>query len=279
MTTRRAASAPPSADPEPGDDAAGGVADDVDASAPVRASAAVTAASRASAGGCRSPVPSPGSVDHGGVPAGGGQPLGERTAASRCRRRSPGTSSTGPGPLLGDRPAAGRRGARTAATTRSSAADGDDHERDQEPGRRRRRAGARPASTPLLSLLSPARHRWWTGAGREAAVLSRDEYLAAWSRWHGGTDTDSPLVRGWLTLAYTLARPLAGLPPLVATALGLLVAAAAVAAGRRRRGLADRRRAAGRAVRACWTPSTARWRSAPAAPRGGGSSSTPSSTG
>ena len=35
-------------------------------------------------------------------------------------------------------------------------------------------------------------------------------------------------MRGWLSLAYTLALPLAGLPPLVATALGLLVAAAAV---------------------------------------------------
>jgi phosphatidylglycerophosphate synthase len=61
-------------------------------------------------------------------------------------------------------------------------------------------------------------------------VLSREEYLAAWARWHGGTDpAASPLVRGWLTLAYTLARPLAGLPPLVATVLGLLVAAAAAA--------------------------------------------------
>jgi phosphatidylglycerophosphate synthase len=59
-------------------------------------------------------------------------------------------------------------------------------------------------------------------------VLSRDEYLAAWSRWHGDTPTDSALVRGWLTVAWTLARPLAGLPPLAATALGLLVAAAAV---------------------------------------------------
>jgi CDP-diacylglycerol--glycerol-3-phosphate 3-phosphatidyltransferase len=59
-------------------------------------------------------------------------------------------------------------------------------------------------------------------------VLSREDYLAAWSRWHGGTGTDSPLVRGWLSLAYALARPLAGLPPVVATALGLLAAAAAV---------------------------------------------------
>jgi phosphatidylglycerophosphate synthase len=61
-------------------------------------------------------------------------------------------------------------------------------------------------------------------------VLSRDEYLAAWSRWHGGTPTDRPLVRGWLTAAWTLARLLAGLPPLAATALGLLAATAAVGA-------------------------------------------------
>ena len=60
-------------------------------------------------------------------------------------------------------------------------------------------------------------------------MLSRDEYLAAWSRWHGGTDpADSRLVHGWLTLAYTLAVPLARLSPLVATAAGLAVAGAAI---------------------------------------------------
>jgi phosphatidylglycerophosphate synthase len=59
-------------------------------------------------------------------------------------------------------------------------------------------------------------------------VLNRDEYLAAWSRWHGNTPTDRPLVRGWLTAAWFLARPLAGWPPLAATAAGLLVAGAAV---------------------------------------------------
>jgi phosphatidylglycerophosphate synthase len=58
--------------------------------------------------------------------------------------------------------------------------------------------------------------------------MSRDEYLAAWSRWHGGTDpAASRLVHGWLSLAYALARPIAGLPPVLATAFGLLVAAAA----------------------------------------------------
>jgi phosphatidylglycerophosphate synthase len=59
-------------------------------------------------------------------------------------------------------------------------------------------------------------------------VLSREEYLAAWSRWHGGAGTESVLVRGWLSAAWTLARPLAGMPPVLATALGLLVAVAAV---------------------------------------------------
>ena len=59
-------------------------------------------------------------------------------------------------------------------------------------------------------------------------MLSRDEYLAAWSRWHGGAGTPSPLERGGLSQAYALARPVAGLPPLAATGLGLLVAAAAV---------------------------------------------------
>jgi CDP-diacylglycerol--glycerol-3-phosphate 3-phosphatidyltransferase len=60
-------------------------------------------------------------------------------------------------------------------------------------------------------------------------VLSREEYLAEWSRWHGGTDPSaSRLVHGWLSLAYRLARAVAWLPPLAATALGLLVALAAI---------------------------------------------------
>jgi phosphatidylglycerophosphate synthase len=59
-------------------------------------------------------------------------------------------------------------------------------------------------------------------------MLSRDEYLAAWSRWHGGTGTETRLVRGWLSIAYTLARPMAGLPPVVVTGLGLAVAGLAV---------------------------------------------------
>jgi CDP-diacylglycerol--glycerol-3-phosphate 3-phosphatidyltransferase len=59
-------------------------------------------------------------------------------------------------------------------------------------------------------------------------VLSREEYLAAWSRWHGDVDpAASALVRGWLSTAYLLARALSWLPPLAATALGLLAAAGA----------------------------------------------------
>ncbi len=60
-------------------------------------------------------------------------------------------------------------------------------------------------------------------------MLSRDEYLAEWSRWHGGTDpAASRLVHGWLTLAYTLARAVSWLPPLGATLLGLAVALSAI---------------------------------------------------
>ena len=60
-------------------------------------------------------------------------------------------------------------------------------------------------------------------------MLSREEYLAEWSRWHGGTDpAASRLVHGWLSLAYALARSVAWLPPVAATALGLLVALAAI---------------------------------------------------
>ncbi len=60
-------------------------------------------------------------------------------------------------------------------------------------------------------------------------MLSRDEYLAEWSRWHGGTDPSaSRLVHGWLSLAYALARTLSWLPPLGATLLGLAVALSAI---------------------------------------------------
>ncbi|SFK60790.1 CDP-alcohol phosphatidyltransferase family protein [Geodermatophilus ruber] len=60
-------------------------------------------------------------------------------------------------------------------------------------------------------------------------MLSREEYLRAWSSWHGGTDPEgNRLVRGWLSASYSLARSLAFLPPLAATASGLAVAAAAV---------------------------------------------------
>lgn len=56
-------------------------------------------------------------------------------------------------------------------------------------------------------------------------VLTRDEYLAAWSRLHGGYDpaTGSVWVRGWLLTAYAVARPFAarGVAPDAVTLAGL----------------------------------------------------------
>jgi phosphatidylglycerophosphate synthase len=59
-------------------------------------------------------------------------------------------------------------------------------------------------------------------------VLSREDYLAAWSRWHGGAATDRGLVRVWLTAVHGLARPIARVPPVMVTVLGLGVACGAV---------------------------------------------------
>ena len=60
-------------------------------------------------------------------------------------------------------------------------------------------------------------------------MLSREEYLAAWSRWHGGVDPgQNAMVGRWLTLVYAAARPLAGVPPLLVTGAGLLASAVAV---------------------------------------------------
>jgi CDP-diacylglycerol--glycerol-3-phosphate 3-phosphatidyltransferase len=58
--------------------------------------------------------------------------------------------------------------------------------------------------------------------------MDRREYLARWSRLHGGASTGG-LVGWWLGIAHTLARPVvrAGLGPWPVTAAGVLVAAAA----------------------------------------------------
>ena len=209
------------------------------------------------------------------VAAGGGQHVGQRLHRSGPAAVA-GHQQHGAGPVLRDRP--GRRSRRRPR-----------HEpRDEEPAATatsarsarttRRRAGERPASTPLLSLLSAGAPLCCGIPGTEEALLSRDEYLAAWSRWHGGAGTASPLVRGWLSLAYALARPVAGLPPLAATALGLLVAAAAVCP-QPPAGSGSSWRASWSGSPACWTPSTVHSPSPPAAHPGGGSSWTPSSTG
>ena len=109
-------------------------------------------------------------------------------------------------------------------------------------------------------------------------MLNREEYLAAWSRWHGGAATDRGLVRAWLTAVHALARPIAGVPPILVTALGLVVAAAAVVPAAAGGGwLVVAGVLVGRP--GCWTPSTAPWRSARAGRRGAGSCSIPPSTG
>jgi CDP-diacylglycerol--glycerol-3-phosphate 3-phosphatidyltransferase len=58
-------------------------------------------------------------------------------------------------------------------------------------------------------------------------VPTRDEYFDRWSTLHGGYDPrSSRLTGGWLTFAYAVARPLAGLrvSPDLLTLFGLLVA-------------------------------------------------------
>ena len=60
-----------------------------------------------------------------------------------------------------------------------------------------------------------------------SAPLTWDEYSAEWSALHGGYDPSrtSPVVRGWLRLAYTGGRFLGGLGvgPTAVTAAGLLI--------------------------------------------------------
>lgn len=62
-------------------------------------------------------------------------------------------------------------------------------------------------------------------------VLGREEYFERWSQLHGGYDPRSSRLTGaWLTVAYTLARPLAvlRLPPDLVTITGGLVSILAV---------------------------------------------------
>lgn len=62
--------------------------------------------------------------------------------------------------------------------------------------------------------------------------MDREAYFDGWSVLHGGHDPrENPLVRGWLTAAYAVARPFARarVPPDLVTLGGLLVAAAAPA--------------------------------------------------
>jgi CDP-diacylglycerol--glycerol-3-phosphate 3-phosphatidyltransferase len=67
-----------------------------------------------------------------------------------------------------------------------------------------------------------------------AGLADRETYFDRWAELHGGYDPRSNvLVRGWLIVAYAVARPLAhaGVAPDAVTVLGVLVSALAVAAG------------------------------------------------
>ncbi|MGU3433961.1 CDP-alcohol phosphatidyltransferase family protein [Actinomycetes bacterium M1A6_2h] len=61
--------------------------------------------------------------------------------------------------------------------------------------------------------------------------MKRAEYLARWSALHGDADVAQPLVRGWLSVMFTVASPLARLrvSPTAVTAFGVAVAVGAVA--------------------------------------------------
>ena len=62
-------------------------------------------------------------------------------------------------------------------------------------------------------------------------ALSREEYFRRWSELHEGIDPAGVrFVRGWLSIAYAVARPLAAarVPPIVVTVAGLLAAIATV---------------------------------------------------
>jgi phosphatidylglycerophosphate synthase len=68
-------------------------------------------------------------------------------------------------------------------------------------------------------------------AALRSAVPGRERYLAAWSATHGGVDTTrAGFVRGWLSVVYVAARPVArlGVPPSVITLIGVLAAFAVV---------------------------------------------------
>jgi CDP-diacylglycerol--glycerol-3-phosphate 3-phosphatidyltransferase len=140
-------------------------------------------------------VPFPGDVDHRGVPPVGGEPVGQRLQR-RGRAAVAGHEQHRSGPALGQPARRPRRptGGRPAAPSRPRGRRrprGQDGRRPGGGGRGRDRRAPHHCPRPP-SLVDCER-----GAG---AVLSREEYLAAWSTWHGGADpAASRLVHGWLS--------------------------------------------------------------------------------
>src|SRR4051794_24797925 len=208
--------------PQPGDDAAGRVADDVDAARTGAPQRVIDRGAQHVGGRVEVAGALAGHLHHGGVATLGAEPFGQ------CQQGGGGAAVPGH-QEDGARRVVLRRGRRRGAAGDPGDDDGDRHRggRHQQEGQQGEHeatagggeAGEHPTTVPRRG---PPR-------GGLLPVLSRDEYLVAWSRWHGDADpAASRLVHGWLTLAYTLAVPLARVPPLAATALGLVVAGAAV---------------------------------------------------
>lgn len=68
-------------------------------------------------------------------------------------------------------------------------------------------------------------------SGDRVRPTTREGYLDQWRVLHGGYDPrTNPLVRGWLSMGYAVARPAArrGVAPAALTALGVLLAAGAL---------------------------------------------------
>src|SRR4051794_33995378 len=128
---------------------------------PVRCRASDTAAPSASAEARRSPVPSPGSTTS--VTS---LPAAVSASARDCREPVPppypGTSRTGPGRLWDTGPSTGEDGRPIRKVARTAAVAATTTSRARTT---RRRAGARPASTLPLSLLSPPAP-WFGGLRR-----------------------------------------------------------------------------------------------------------------
>ena len=198
---------PPSADPQPRDHPAGRVAHDVDA---VRAGARqrrVHGLAQRVGGVAQVAGAVAGQPDDGGVPARRGQHVGQRLHRARpaavARHEQHRT-----GPVLRDRLAPRRR--RPRHEHHRQARRGHDDQRQDGEDEAPAGGGETRRALPYCPCCPPARRCAGIGRG-SGPVLSREEYLAAWSRWHGGAGTESR-ARARLAVAGLHARAAARRP-------------------------------------------------------------------